>query len=89
MPTDPTAVDESEEFTVDMFKEGGLLEDELMNHYIKLRVHGLPEPLMINAGFLINNYVWGTKQGATTLKDLMKRAKAKYWASQSETEFTD
>lgn len=88
MPTDPEAVDSNEDFTADMFDEGGILADEPLNHYIKVRVDGLPEPLMINAAFLINNYLWGLKQGATTLKDLITRAKAKYWSEHTPTEVT-
>ena len=85
MPNDPSQVDETEVFEASMFDKGGMLEDELLNHYVKLRVKDLPEPLMVNAAFLINNYLWGSRQGATVLKRLIERAKEKYWTHYQAT----
>lgn len=87
-PNDPPQIDDSEEFTSAMFAKGGFLEDALLNHYLKLTVPGLPTPLMINAAFLINNYLWGNDQGVAVLKRLIDRAKETYWSYNTSTTVT-
>jgi len=67
---------EDEQFEPSMFRTDGTFYTTPLNHYIKVQLEGVPAPILINAGLLINNWLrWPETKFWKAIKTLIKEAK--------------
>lgn len=85
MPINKDLVDLEDLFEPSMFKQGGTFEDVPLNHYIRLAIPGTTDTFLVNAGFLLNQFMLRRSLGYASLKEMLKIAKEKLASYPPET----
>ena len=68
---DYTPTEEDSMFEPTMFRIGGFLHEELLNHYIVLHPFGVDASFSINAGYLMHHFVLDERLGYQELGRLL------------------
>lgn len=78
IPRNKDLVDPEDRFEPEMFRANGTFVDTPLNHYLRLHRRGTDYDFFVNAGFLLNQFLLGPKNGYATLKEMIKLAEEDY-----------
>lgn len=74
VPKNKDLVDPTDTFELSMFHKGGTFENTPLNHYLRLQRRGSKHYFFVNAGFLLNQFILGPRNGFSILKELINLA---------------
>lgn len=89
VPQNKDLVDPDDIFEPYMFQPKGTFFDVPLNNYLRLSLRGYDGTFLINAGFLLNQFMISRRNGFTALKDLLQHAKEELIAPFDSTKDSD